>query len=541
MRILQASALAVFFLGLIACNPEDSVPQSNQDSNILINNDSETLSKRIKSSSAGVVGMRGFADAAARVMDSENTPAGTMALELVGQVAPPTINGVTLQANHVAIDGKYAYVAYTTQGPIFHGAIEIMDISTLPTPTIVSQAKFKYSNINSLTYDAGKLYMAVSSDIYKEEGVEAPANLLSVSVANGQFADDFKFHPVIGSAGTDIIHTENKVIVTSGTSGAASVFDINTLEMVQVVEMEDLRSAVYGNGKLAVLDGSKGVNFLDLANFSVTSNIPVNLTVPHAKRTMDIHDDQLLVAEGPNGVGVYDLMSGSLVARLAIPESENEVAIEDFVTNAVSSNQGHIYMANGGAGLSVSEFGATQIEELGVLEIGGSSNYVKVNEDYIFVASGKEGLQVIKTNRIDEVNDPLCDGLPRYKGKATLNVNNGAQGYSGTTLLHQLNINDEFTYCGALAVTNRVNVNQHAIFNMRGNLVIGKQDGNSGLIINGDMTVNGNLIIYGDLTINNSGVLEFVGENSSITVFGTVRINNQGEVKGNFKDLSGKL
>ncbi|MBS9525298.1 hypothetical protein KI659_14865 [Litoribacter alkaliphilus] len=538
MRILQVSALAVFFLGLMACNNEDSVPNARQDSTISINNDSESLSKRIKTSSAGVVGMRGFSDAASRGLDSEKMPAGTMALELVGQVAPPVVNGVTLQANHVGIDGDYAYVAYTTQGPIFHGAIEVLDISNLPTPKMVSQAIFKHSNINSITYDAGKLYMAISSDIYKEEGVEAPSNLLSVSVANGQLANDFKFHAVSGSAGTDVIHTENKVIVTSGTSGAASIFDINTMEMVKEVEMEDLRSVVYGNGKLAVLDGTKGVNFLDLANFSVTGNIPVNLTIPHSKRTMDIHGDQLLVAEGPNGVGVYDMISGALVDRLAIPEGENEVAIEDFVTNAVSTNQGHIFMANGGAGLSVSEFGANKVEELGVLEIGGSSNYVRVNDDYIFVASGKEGLQVIKTNRIDEVTDPICDGLPRYTGNATMNVNNGAQGYSGTALVHVVNVNDELTYCGSLAVTNRVNVNQQGQFNMRGNLVVGKQGENSGLIINGKMTVNGHLVVYGDLTLNNRAVLEFVGENSTLTVFGRTSIHNQASMTGNFKNLT---
>ncbi len=48
-------------------------------------------------------------------------------LTLKAKVEPPTIDGVALEASHVTISGKYAYVSYNTVGKVHQGGVVIFD------------------------------------------------------------------------------------------------------------------------------------------------------------------------------------------------------------------------------------------------------------------------------------------------------------------------------------------------------------------------------------------------------------------------------
>ena len=82
----------------------------------------------------------------------------------------------------------------------------------------------------------------------------------------------------------------------------------------------------------------------------------------------------------------------------------------DAVTNAVSVNDDLLFMANGGAGLALAELLASTITTAGTIDLDGSVNYVTSEGDYAFVASGADGLQIIKLNRPPKTLVNACSG-----------------------------------------------------------------------------------------------------------------------------------
>ncbi|WP_057939064.1 LVIVD repeat-containing protein [Algoriphagus resistens] len=531
---LLGLALAFTFY---SCN-DTSNPIS--EGSITINSDSESLTARVKLDNAGVVSLIDPNAPAGRIQEE----ASDLPLVLVSQVDAPEVGSQTLRATHVDIDGNYAYVSYNMEGDTYLGAVDIFDITNPYSPQITEQAVFTDTDISSLEYKNGKLYLAAAVNIDENTDVTSPANLITVSVAGGRFTSDFVYTSLPGFVATDLANTNSNTAVTSGNDGVIGLFDATQTPGASV-EMEDLRAVAFGSDKLAVLSGTSGIHILDPNSLSEVISIPLTADVDGAKRTMDIDNAALYVSEGANGAGIYKMTDGSLIQKLAIPIRPDDVAEGDIVTNAVSVDDNLLFMANGAAGISISDVSdLAAIKEFGVLDLDGSSNFVRNEEEFVFVATGFGGLQILKINKNEESADVSCEGLPSYSGSPNLNVNgNESQSYSGSTVLKNVNIGGTFLFCGSLAIEQNLNINSNGLMTVNGSFVFGQYQKNRSLIINSQskLQLHGSTVIYGDLKLNSGGTLEFLGEDNSITVYGTVTINSGAQIIGSFTDTEGKL
>lgn len=522
-------------LGLYSCNG-DSDPTINDT--IILNSDSETLTARVKRDNAGVIEILDPSTPAGRIQEESSE----LPLVLVSQVDAPQHEGRTLRATHVDIDGNYAYVSYNTEGSDYLGAVDIFDISNVYSPVITEQAIFTDTDISALEYKNGTLYLAAAVNIDENTAVTSPANLITVSVANGRFTSDFKYTSVPGYVATDVANTNSNTAVTSGNDGVIGLFDA-AQTAGNSSEMEDLRAVAYGNDKLAVLSGATGVHILDPNSLSELVSIPLTSDAAGAKRTLDIANDNLFVSEGANGAGIYKMNDGSLVQKLAIPIRPDDVAEGDIVTNAVSVDQDLLFMANGAAGISisdVSDLGA--IKEFGVLDLDGSSNFVRNEEEFVFVATGFGGLQILKINKQESGSETSCEGLPAYPGDYWLNVNGGeTKAYGGAASIGGVNNNSNLLFCGSLAVLEQFNLNGGSVTEIYGSLAFGKMNAGNTMHVNSTLKLSGSIVIYGNLNLNSGGSIEFVGSNNSITVFGTVTQQSGSSVTGEFTDTEGKF
>jgi hypothetical protein len=109
--------------------------------------------------------------------------------------------------------------------------------------------------------------------------------------------------------------------------------------------------------------------------------------------------------------------------------------------------------------------------------------------------------------------------------------------------LQNVNVSASLYYCGAMTVSDNLQLNSDGIFELRGSLAVGSNASRS-LIINNKATlkIEGSLVVYGDLRLNNGAKLEFVGSNSSITVNGNVYMDkSKVTITGKFTDVNGKL
>jgi hypothetical protein len=522
--------LALGFLG--ACNVDSEDPSS-----ILINTDSETLSRRISLDGTGVVTLVDPTAPAGRIQETSSD----LPLILISQVPGPEYGGQRLRATHVDIDGNYAYVGYNLEGDKYLGAVEIFDISDAYKPKIVSQAIFTDAEVSSLEYSNGTLYLAMAVDVDGSQDVSSPANLATVAVSGGKFVSSFSFTSIPGYVANDVARTQNATAITSGNPGILGLID-GAGKIVNQIEIPDLRSVAFGNNRLAVLSGTNGASILNPDNFSTTATISLGQATSESKRTIAISDNQVYIAEGADGAGIYRLDNGNQLAKLPIPINPLDTDPGDVVTNAVSVDKSLLFMANGAAGVSIADVTNTDaIKSYGVLDLDGSSNFVRNEENFVFVATGTGGLQILKINNETNSTPAVCEGLPAYKGDAWLNINSGeTKAFSGAAAVSGINNNSKFLLCGSLAVSDQMNLNSGSVTEIYGSFAFGRYNSNT-MNVNGTLKLSGSVVIYGNLTLNSGANLEFVGSGNTLTIYGKVTKNSGVTITGDFTDTEGKL
>lgn len=556
MRRFLPYIAVLTFLTVLSCRNDDNDFQSQQENGPILSSDAKTLSKRIGFGNAGVLDIKPGTG-------GKTVTAGNFPLVLVAEVAPPVYNGKTLRATHVAIEGNYAYVSYNTEGETYLGAIEVLNITNPNAPQLVMQAILPDTDVSSVRYDNGKLYIAGAKDIYAS-GAASPAFVGSMTLNGGMLTSSLQQTVLTGKVGTDVTSNGSKYYAVSGATGVLAQLNKTNQQIEMSIPLNDLRALGYNNNKIVVLSGTEGIKIYDANGLNLITSFATSSDVAEAKRTIDFIDGKLLVSEGYNGVGVYNLSSGTKLQKLSLPTQVTGVNPSDIVSNGVSVNSGRVFVANGGAGLYVYTSNNNELKLLGSLDLTGSSNFVMSRGEYIFVATGAGGLKIIKTVA-PETGAVNCSGYAVYNGNEWLNVNSGQTlEYSGTKSLQGINVNQTLTWCGALTVSQGINLNSNSTFNMYGQLYQGTQNNpwnslniNSGALLNlkGNLTtyghmimnsnanwkIEGNVTIFGNLTINQGSKIEFIGSNSSITIHGTVTKNGTSTITGTFTDVNNKL
>ena len=201
-------------------------------------------------------------------------------------------------------------------------------------------------------------------------------------------------------------------------------------------------------------------------------------------------------------------------------------------------------MANGGAGLCLSEDQGNNTDLVGIIELSGSTNFVASQGDYIFAATGKSGLQIIKLNRPSDSLEASCADIPVYEGNKDLTVAVGENlAYRGSKRFNTVSVSGALLLCGSWTVSNATNITQDATFSMNGTFVVGKNKKRKNVTVGQGATfvVEGDLTIYGDLILNDGATIEFLGSDSVVNIFGSVSKAPTAEVKGTFDDVRNKF
>ncbi|MCW0484777.1 hypothetical protein [Gaoshiqia sediminis] len=548
-RILVA--LIGLLVVLVSCERDDNHTVTDLESlakAVIIQR--ENLEGRVSNANAGVVATRSIASEVTPVrlksvtLDDEDL-VSDLPLVLIAEVAAPEFEGNVLRATHVVVSGNYAYVSYNFEEEPYLGAVDVIDISDPYMPQLAVQAIFPNMDISSLYLQDQTLYMAGANKLLHEDGTN-PAVLIKMNLDQGFLTEDVTLVDMPGYVGTGIIAGENSYYGVSGDNGVLASFSKSGDVLEASINLADLRDVGMTDNRLVVLSGTEGIHIFDAATLSPVRNFETSQDVRDAKRTIDFYVGSVLAAEGFHGVGIYDLASGE--KRLSIPVSRADgldVDPNEVVSNAVSVNEGHIFVANGAAGVGVLTMKDGEVDQLVdfvSLALPGSANYVRSAGDYVFVADGFGGLQILKMVTVEQETAVRCEEYPEYDGKKNLTVNSGEElAYSSSASLDKVEVNASLVWCGALSVSQHLVVNTGGTFTMIGSLAQGTK--NQDLIINGSGTlrIEGSLVVYGDLVLNSNSTLEFMGSGSSITVYGEVRKGDNVNIIGDFNDTNNSL
>lgn len=542
---------------VVSCSPDDTKDidvKENPPKVILSTSD---LSSRLKEVNIGVIGIK---EAPAEDPAESKTKglyksddldfASNIPLVLIAEVSAPFYEDTTLRATHVAINGNYAYVSYNVEGGRYLGAVDVINISDPINPVIELQAILPDTDISALTYYKNALYLAGTTNL-EEVDESNPAVLIKMELENGLLTDNVSLIDVSSYVATDVIANDRGVFGVSGDNGALAKYDLNSSTLIKSVQVKDLRALGEYNSKIIVLSGTEGVHVYDADNLNEINNFTTSQDIAESKRTIDFYKNNVLVAEGKRGIQAYDINNGNNIATINLPiVTDENVDQNEVVTNAVTVTNDHVFMANGAAGLSVHDLkdGISKITKTGTLDIDGSTNYVKSSDEYIFVASGNGGLKILKILETDSgssTTEITCTNLPTYVGGSWLNVNsNEPQAYRGSASLSGLNINDDFTFCGSLAVQNTLSINSGGNFYMSGSIAQGSvynKSNSFNINKNATLYIEGSMVIYGNMILNDGATIEFLGAGASVTIYGDVIKNGTVTIKGNYTDTFNKL
>jgi len=532
--LLSFLAISLF----IACDNNDDNKNDNQSlNNITINSDQNSLSQRLDYTNSGVISVE---NSSVTGKSAESTIT-TFPLVQIAEVKPPVdANGRTLQASHVSVNGNYAYVSYITRGDVYSGAIDVIDVSDPYKPKLVTSALIPNTDITSITYANGNLIIGAAKDIDKDPLLaNNPAVVFNMPLSSGLLTDKVTTNYLESRVTTDVAANSSNYFAVTGDNGSLFKMSTSTKAITGKAAMADLRSIALTSDKVVTLSGSKGVNIYNQSTLALQKSFTTSTDISGAKRTMDIDGTKLLVSEGPNGLGVYDINSGSKLQTIGIT-----AAGEDNVTNAVSVNDGYAFLANGALGLNVYQSG-TQLSLLGSVGIAGSSNYVKSSGNYIYVASGTGGLKIIKMEK-PNTTFASCLSYGLYnQGRDLILNSNEIKSYQGATAINSAIVNSGavLTHCGAISVLSNLTLNSNGTFNMRGSLSQGKFLQSTELIINNNalLQIEGSVVIWGDLRLNSGAKINFIGNDSSITIYGKVTKGSNVTITGTYKDTENKL
>lgn len=541
----------VAFIFVISCSDETTVFANEDEVNLVLENDPILLEGSVSFANSGVLEIyEDQINSNKRANTAKEADiAGDHPITLVAQIDPPSYGGSTfLTASHVHVDGDYAYVSYNVAGEDYFGAIDIVDIADPNNPAVTSRLLYTNADINSLQYSDGYIYAVGGIDATQSFNATSNSFVAKIEVNSGvmNISSGILYGYQPGDNATDVHVDKNKVYVSSGKDGSITIYDSKDFEVKEEELFSDLRSLAFFDKRVALLDASMGIRILD-DKLKTKKEIPISSDFGlYTKRTLDFKDDKIVVAEGTNGVGVYSYSSGDRLQYLPISIDPNRAPSGDIVNNAVAINEDIIMMANGGAGLSLCEDKGTAAEPYGVIQIEGSVNYVQTKGDYVFAASGQQGLQIIKLNRLSQSLSATCATLPDYgSGTSKLVINERQDiAFQGAKRFNYIQVSGSLLMCGSWTVINDVDIKkENGLLEMNGTMVVGRNRKRKEIEIQegGVLRVEGNLTIYGDLDLKDGSTIEFIGTDSVVNIFGEVKMGDNVTVAGEFEDVQNKF
>ncbi|MDG1572871.1 hypothetical protein OZ410_11140 [Robiginitalea sp. M366] len=539
MNFRQVLPALLFCLSLTGCSDQTTIFDEPLRDQLVPETRAAVLAGAVRFDTAGVLEIYEDPSNTGKAADV----AGDFPLNLIASVAPPSYAaGDQLTASHVDLDGDYAYVGYNTVGEEFYGAIDVVDISDPHNPRVSGRMFYLEADINALKYDQGYLYIV--GGVNAETSVEATSNsfVAQIPVQDGQLVTaGIRYGFQQGNNATDVLTLDDRILVSSGKEGSVTAYSKADMSIMGEVYVADARALARTETGFAVLDAGTGVRLMQ-TDFTETGLVPIATDLGLAtKRTLDFRDGRILVAEAQKGAGVYDAASGNLLEYLDIPIHPDGADTADIVTNAVVANADALFMANGGAGFSLTQWGGAASRLVGIIELEGSVNYAASRDDYVFAATGQGGLQVIRLLRPVESLAGSCEALPLYEGSSNLVVNPGENlAYRGSKRFQSMDIAGSALLCGAWTVFNHVDIQAGGTFEWYGSLAVGRFFRRRNITVGEGavLRIEGDLTLYGDLILNDGATLEILGgQDSVLDIFGQVITNGEVTINGTFRDV----
>ena len=426
-NLLKVGVILGLVAGSSACN---DAPPIDPYVRLHVSNNVAQLSSRVHMVNQGV-GIAANGQGGVRGEAALNNQAQVESeFTLLAEIASPNINGVTLSATHVLIQGNQAYVTYHVSGDDYGGAVDVINLGNEQNIEITGQAIYTDTDFNALAIDNLEDFDGNTQRIFLAGANRNGALVEKLHITDGIVTDETETLEIQGVNANSAIRTKHMLYVTVGgrdySSGFQSIdlrsgnnfFTLNGRESFPDTKYV----ATVGtdvNDEMVVLRGGPNAALetykVSSQQFNKENSYSIeSISTLDGKNAINIQNDLVFVAMSEKGMKVYELDNIAAGPR-------NEISSAEFgggLTNAVSTDDYHVYIANGDAGLFVADLPAPsgKFELTGVLNLEGSANYVTSDNNFVIVANGTSGVQVLKRTTPVPVDNYTIEGFERIGG-----------------------------------------------------------------------------------------------------------------------------
>lgn len=311
-------------------------------------------------------------------------------LILKASLAPPQINGKSLQATALQDHWGGYLVSYNYQGEEYLGGVDFVDANL----KVQSEILYNDADIHSLTAHDRYVYLTGA-----KQGQATPAYVERVLLNGMKFSLTDNIVVPLGSyAATSALQHQGEIYVTTGndaTNGGGLYQLDRDLNLKTFTALHDARWVFGQGGEVYVAQGTPGkVSGYKTNKMELTSTYSFDgANVPEAKTTIEVDSKRIFVAAGTKGVQVLYVKSGELLHTLTFGDG--------VITNAVSAQNGLLFISNGEAGAWVAQYDEGNHKEapevLGKIDVaaGQSVNHVLFRNYRLWIASGLGGVQQV--------------------------------------------------------------------------------------------------------------------------------------------------
>lgn len=342
---------------------------------IEINNDQAALSARMTDKNEAITIVS--SDAGKVAMD--------LKLTLKAELEPPKVGGQLLQATSIYESKGGFVVSYNFAGDAYHGGIDLIDNKV----RLKSEIQFKDADVNDITILGNDVFFVGGTS-----SLETSAFVEKVSIRKGVFSLDGNIREGVGSyTANSITNSESVLYVSSGndeaSGGGVYAFDEN-LTQKGFSGVQDARWVMEADGVVYCLSGNPSL--IRTFNSALDGRGKFEhkaFSSAESKMTIDVDEELIFVAGGEQGLLVYDL-EGNLQSQYSFDENS--------VTNAVTAEDGTVFVSNGEGGVHVASYEDKEIKIIGKLELNSdeSVNHILLKGKKLYVASGLGGVKLIQ-------------------------------------------------------------------------------------------------------------------------------------------------
>jgi hypothetical protein len=389
---------------LAACFSEEAkdLPSGTVDG-MTVNNEEAELENRMTDKNDTIL----LDSVAFPVTSKRGASAKTLVLTLIAEIAPPVVDGKTLQASSVVLKADYAYVSYNYQGEPYLGGVDVVQIKSGKNAEIRSGVTFNDADVHSVYFDGDDLFMAEGTS---NGGFASPAVVERVGLNGGKLVLAEKRERVAlnSFAATAVTVSDKQVYATSGNTGGLHVLALSGLTSTSVKALGDARWVDYNDAGIVVAQGMPGrITVYNKSTLAVANTWTFKgADVAQAKTTVRVLGGKALIAAGTGGVQLMNLATGKIVGSIPVPVVAG-VSADLSVANAADGKSDLIYVSNGEAGVYAVQ-ASSDLEKangdesialsvLGKLRFTGpqSVNHVAFDGNTLVVATGLGGVKIV--------------------------------------------------------------------------------------------------------------------------------------------------